>query len=609
MKKYKLFKDFLKNKFNNFLDKELKIPFDKKFFKGNLIYQKTKSKIYNFSNLLQDKIKSLKSNNKNIVLKKDFNFISIYFAENQLKISRNIENKNNIIVKKNIALRIPNNVVDGDKVLEFETLVKIIEDIISLIGDSKMPILLNLNSKYFISKSFLKKEFSLIKDKNQKIISNSPFIENNTSIREKENNVNDSKGSFTITYSKKDVIQSWVNVLSKLENPKICISNGYLEIINSILNTDENSKSLILVDVGAFSTTLFVKDSKGFLSSLNLPFGSDLYKSESDEIRIQYFNRLRNSIDSLRNEFNINSKAKIYICGLGLNLIKKENEILPNNLIELSSLFEKNIQNGEDGSSDFLSNLNFHTQTFGLNKNKKNISFNYLENYSSIYRWDPNKEIDKKIYDSNNLSIFNKNLRNIFWKIKRQKVLIYPVGFVISLTLISWLITLPSLLTILRLKNIHLKYQTNIDELRLTRIFIEENIDNVISLSTLYRINSPAFLFANFLQEAVTEKIRISNYLLNKTGFRIEFIANNIDEINKLIELITKIPIIEKNSISIDYIRKTQNVNSKVIIEINGKLRDLSLEERLKFNSEFGNFGKYSKLKLFSDINKILGVK
>ena len=33
MKKYKLFKDFLKNKFNSFLDKELKISFDKKNFK------------------------------------------------------------------------------------------------------------------------------------------------------------------------------------------------------------------------------------------------------------------------------------------------------------------------------------------------------------------------------------------------------------------------------------------------------------------------------------------------------------------------------------------------------------------------------------------------
>ena len=334
-----------------------------------------------------------------------------------------------------------------------------------------------------------------------------------------------------------------------------------------------------------------------------------MYKSESDEIRIQYFNRLKNSIDSLRNEFNITSKTKVYICGLGLDLIKKDNEILPNNLIELSTLFVEKIKNGEDESSDFLSNLNFHIQTFGLINNKKNITFNYLDNYSSIYRWDPNKEIDQKIYDLNKLNTFKKNLKNILRKTKKQKVLIYPAGSIILLTLIFWLITLPSLFTILRLKNVHLKYQANIDELRLTRIFIEENIDNVISLSTLYRINSPAFLFPNFLQEAIPEKIRISNYLLNKTGFRIEFIASNIDDINKLIKLISKIPIIEENSLSIDYIRSTKNINSKVIIEINGKLRDLSLDERLKFNSEFGNFGKYSKLNLFSDINKIFGVK
>ena len=117
MKKYKLFKDFVQNKLNRLLDKQLKISFDKKIFQKNLIYKKTKSKLYDFFNSFQDKIKSLKSNNKNILLQKDFNFISIYFAENQLKISRNIENKNNIIVKKNIALRIPNNVVDGYKVL------------------------------------------------------------------------------------------------------------------------------------------------------------------------------------------------------------------------------------------------------------------------------------------------------------------------------------------------------------------------------------------------------------------------------------------------------------------------------------------------------------
>ena len=160
MKKNKIFKDFVQNKLNRLLDKQIKISFDKKIFQRNLIYQKTKAKIYDFFNSFQDKIKSLKSNNnKNVISQKDFNCISIYFAENQLKISRNIENKNKIIVKKNIALKIPNNVVDGDKVLEFETLIKIIGDIISVIGDTKMPILLNLNSKYFKLKVSKKRIF------------------------------------------------------------------------------------------------------------------------------------------------------------------------------------------------------------------------------------------------------------------------------------------------------------------------------------------------------------------------------------------------------------------------------------------------------------------
>ena len=606
MKKYKLLKYFIQNKFNKFLGKELKIPFDKNIFQRNKLYQKTKLKIYNLSQKTRDIIKSLKVNNQSIVIRKDFSFISIYFAENQLKISRNIENKNKIIIKKNITLRIPNNVVDGDKVLDLDTLVKIIGDIISVIGDSKIPILLNLNSKYFILKTFGKQEFALTKNKNQKILSNSPFIENNTSIREKENIVKNSMESTVVVYSKKEVIQSWVNVLSKVENPKICISNGYLEIIHSLLNTDINLKSLIVVDVGAFSTTLFIKDNEFFLSSLNLPFGSDLYKSESDEIRIQYFNRLRNSIDNLIKENNMSSNIKVYICGIGLNLIKKDDEILPNNLIELSTLFKEKIENSENEVSDFSSNYNFHTLSYGLIKNKNNLTFNFLDNYSSIYRWNPNKEINENINDLNKFSSFSKNLKKIYSEIKKQKILIYPTGSVILITLIFWLITLPSFLTTIRLKNNHLKYQANIDELRLTRIFIEENIDNIISLSSLYRSNSPAYLFANFLQQSIPIDIRISNYLLNKSGFRIEFISKNIDDINKLIKLLSGIPLIEKDSLSIKYIR-TKTINSKSTLELTGKFTNLTLQERLKFNSEFGNFGKYSKLNLFSDINKIFG--
>ena len=40
-------------------------------------------------------------------------------------------------------------------------------------------------------------------------------------------------------------------------------------------------------------------------------------------IRIQYFNRLKNSIDNLKKENILGDKIKIYICGRGLYSINK----------------------------------------------------------------------------------------------------------------------------------------------------------------------------------------------------------------------------------------------------------------------------------------------
>ena len=120
-------------------------------------------------------------------------------------------------------------------------------------------------------------------------------------------------------------------------------------------------------------------------------------------------------------------------------------------------------------------------------------------------------------------------------------------------------------------------------------------------------------MFANFLQEVIPEDVKISNYLLNKSGFRIELITKNIDNINKLIKLLSTIPLIEEDSLSIQYIREIKYGkgygNSQVIGELNGKISNSTLEERLEYHLKFENFGKYSKLKIFSDIENIFGDK
>ena len=168
-----------------------------------------------------------------------------------------------------------------------------------------------------------------------------------------------------------------------------------------------------------------------------------------------------------------------------------------------------------------------------------------------------------------------------------------------------------SLFSYIRFRNNHLKYQADLNQLLITKTSIEKNIDKVISFSSIYKSRANAYLFAKFIQEVIPEDVRISNYLLNKSGFRIEFISKNIDSINKLIKLLSTIPLIEENSLSINFIREIQTGgkfrNSKVIAELNGKIKNLSIEERLKYNYKFEDFGKYTKLRIFSDINSILG--
>ena len=97
------------------------------------------------------------------------NFLKIYYSDNNLMISRNIETKKGIKIEKDISIKIPGDIIDADKVLNFESLVKIIQDIISVIGNNQIPLFLILSSKSYKCKTFSKKEVSLSKNINTKI--------------------------------------------------------------------------------------------------------------------------------------------------------------------------------------------------------------------------------------------------------------------------------------------------------------------------------------------------------------------------------------------------------------------------------------------------------
>ena len=109
-------------------------------------------------------------------------------------------------------------------------------------------------------------------------------------------------------------------------------------------------------------------------------------------------------------------KIKIYICGNGLNLLKKKDESLPYKLTELNFILKENI----NYEIQNLSNTYFYNQSYALCKNKNNIAFNFLDNYSKINRWDINKEVDKS-NNKSELVIFSNNLKKYLKIILKQK--------------------------------------------------------------------------------------------------------------------------------------------------------------------------------------------
>ena len=128
-------------------------------------------------------------------------------------------------------------------------------------------------------------------------------------------------------------------------------------------------------------------------------------------------------------------------------------------------------------------------------------------------------------------------------------------------------------------------------------------------MSSIYRNQAPVFLFSKLLQESILpDETKLNGYLVNNNGFNIELISRDIESINKVIKLLENNPIIDEKSLSIEIIRSLNygnEFNNKILLKLNGKLKNLTLKDRLKYSKKYENNGLYSKLKPFSKINNL----
>jgi len=129
---------------------------------------------------------------------------------------------------------------------------------------------------------------------------------------------------------------------------------------------------------------------------------------------------------------------------------------------------------------------------------------------------------------------------------------------------------------------------------------------------------SPSYLFAFFLQESMPKNVQLVDYTVDNVGFKLNAISNDIVSTKKFISLLIENKIIDNKTLKINRLvtqssnRVQENMeeydsnNETIVLEISGKIYQLPLKERLKFNKESQNLGIFNKLNIYSTLLELL---
>ena len=393
---YKL-KSFISNKFNISLKSSVKdlITSQKNF---NYIDKKIE-KYLNFK--ISDLINKFKSKKVSISLKRVdllVDLLGIYYANNKLYIAH-LQKKDNLnIIKDIVLINVPSNLI-GDYKIEKSVEVKgIINDMINVFGLNNPPIILFLSSSFFTTKSFSDSELVVFSEEDPIILSKSPYLPENTLVQYKRANGDKSSSYHRVVYANKEVIDSWINVISLTGSDIATITCPAIHLLENLINKSKK-EICILCDIEDFTTSVYILRNNCELFSTRLPFGSSFYITDEESLNSQFFSRLDKSVKGILSENHLSFNDNIYLNGNGIDKMLFLNNEIKDGFIKIP---KNKYKLNPDKSSDF-NKENSVLNSFSLSLDiffKKEITNNSQINRGQQY--DQKKEIKEVVKNQKN---------------------------------------------------------------------------------------------------------------------------------------------------------------------------------------------------------------
>jgi len=282
---------------------------------------------------------------------KSFDFLGIYYANNKLTITH-LQRINNLnIIKDFVQINTPTDLIGEYKIEKATEVTRIINDVINIFELNYPPIILFLSSSFFTTRSFNDSELVVFSDEDPLILSKSPFLPDETLIQYKRVNGDKNTSYHRVIYANKDVIDSWINVVSLTGCDIATVTCPAIHTIEKITNKSKEVIS-VLCDIEDFITTVYVIRKNCELFSSRLPFGSSFYITGQDSLNDQFFSRLKSSVKSIISDSNFKFDDNIFLSGNGLDKMLSKNNIIsegflkvPRNKFKFEKQQESNSQN------------------------------------------------------------------------------------------------------------------------------------------------------------------------------------------------------------------------------------------------------------------------
>lgn len=244
-------------------------------------------------------------------------------------------------------------------------------------------------------------------------------------------------------------------------------------------------------------------------------------------------------------------------------------------------------------------------------------SHNFVENYPELSTWSP-PLADASSSPEKNRTLLKQYLTSFIHYARHRPLFWIPPVSMLSLSILLRLFTVPSDLTINRLSFDHVAFQDLTTRQRFLQTQAASLKTEVQSYKPFFEISAPALEFTSYLQDITPERVQLSAYSIDNTGFLMQASASAIEPLNDLILLVSNQPAVAKGSVNLTSISRIGQVvspsssaqpinpSAPANAELNGRFQSLSFTDQISLFQRRNSYGQLDKLNSFYKLYNLL---